>query len=111
MTLVYVQNNSGSYSQEGARSREGQLLLSGVSGTFSIQSRGSGSKQLKSGLGANAEAVQWPPFHFFFLPSLIVSGSRSQHEDAQSVDSCLYHINKLSGATTIFKTWLDCLTS
>lgn len=66
MTLVYVQNNSGSYSQEGARSREGQLLISGVSGTFSIQSRGTGLKQLKSGLGANAEAVQWPPFHFFF---------------------------------------------
>ena len=110
MTLVYVQNNSGSYSQEGARSREGQLLISGVSGTFSIQSRGTGLKQLKSGLDANAEAVQWLPFHFF-LPSLIVSGSRSQHEDAQSVDGCLYHINKLSGATTIFKTWLDCLMS
>ena len=83
MTLVYVQNNSGSYSQEGARSREDQLLISGVSDTFSIQL--GRQKQLKSGLGANAKAVQWPPFHFF-LPSLIVSGSSSQYEDAQSVD-------------------------
>jgi len=64
MTLVYVQNNSGSYSQEGARSREDQLLISGVSDTFSIQL--GRQKQLKSGLGANAKAVQWPPFHYFF---------------------------------------------